>query len=149
MNQITEGEVGAAIQEVFFEKGLPGFLHLTRFIVDQADPEAPLAVLQSIEDEQVWFLIGNPLAFFPDYEFELSVDTKEELGIGEDPYLAVWGIITYRGSINLSTMNLQAPLVIHMNNSKGKQIILNDPRYSIRQSIMPDAGQEVAPHAGS
>ena len=124
------------VKDVVFDKGLPGFRHLTRFILDQSNSDMPFAVLQSLENKDTWFLIGDPFVFYQDYEFELTQGEKDELGVDAADDIAVWGVITYKGSIHNATINLQAPVVINRVRGRGKQIILNDTRYSIRHPLV-------------
>lgn len=138
-----------AVQAILFERGLPGFQHLTKFAIEQSDPNVPLAVLQSLEEENVWFLIGDPFSFYQDYEFELSEEVENELKVEETGELTVWGIITYKGSILESTMNLQAPVVINHVKGIGKQVILNDSRFSIRHPIVHNPAIGVNSNAGA
>lgn len=134
--------------EVCFEKGIPGFPDLFRFILEQSDPKLPFATLQSLEDENISFLIGDPFVFFHDYEFDVTSDVESELEIKDISEVVVWAIITVRGSLAESTMNLKAPLIINNNRMYGKQIILNDPRYSLRQQLPVSSDHGGAQDAG-
>lgn len=122
-------------EEICFEKGLPGFPDHFRFVLEQSDLELPFAFLQSLEDTNISFLIGDPFAFFKEYEFDLPHEVESELEIKDINEVMVWVIITLKGSLEESTMNLKAPLVINKNRMLGKQVILNASRYSLREQI--------------
>lgn len=133
--------------EIRFEKGLPGFPDLSAFILEQSDPSLPFATLQSLEDTNISFLIGDPFAFFREYEFDLPPDVEAELEIKDIQEVMVWAIITLRGSLAESTMNLKAPLVMNKVRMCGKQVILDDSRLSLRQQILinpEDGGKQDA-----
>ena len=77
----------------------------------------------------------NPFGFFPDYSTNLSQQDLYELGADaiEDISFYVIGVI--RDSIEESTVNLKAPLVVNALNHKAKQVILEQPEYTFRHAL--------------
>jgi len=118
-----------------FSKGIPGFDEETDFVLITI-PETPFGYLQSIREKGLSFLLGDPFAFYPSYEFELPDDEAEELGI--DTELIIRCIITLKESVDQSTMNLLAPIVMNPLGHSGKQIVLHRTPYHTKHSLMQE-----------
>ena len=116
-----------------FSKGLPGFDEETDFaLITMA--ETPFCYLQSLRDKGLSFLLGDPFAFYPSYEFELPDEEAEELGIESD--VVVRCIITLIENVEQSTINLLAPIVLNPVANSGKQIVLHRAPYHTRHSLL-------------
>lgn len=135
MNASQRVELG----KLFFEEGLPGFSHLQFFQLVQEE-ESPFFLIQSTEEKNVGFWVVNPFSFFPEYQFSLTDASKEALHLNEDSPVAVFSIVTIRGN-HQATVNLKAPIVVNLSNRMGRQIILPEDTYSIRQPLF---GQQAA-----
>lgn len=129
MNASQQVELG----KLFFEDGIPGFSHLQFFQLMQEE-ESPFFLIQSIEEVDVGFWVIDPFSFFPEYKFELSDVAKATLRIEEQSQIAVFSIVTIRGN-NQATVNLKAPIVVNLSNRMGRQVILQEDTYSIRQPL--------------
>ncbi|MGF9910078.1 flagellar assembly protein FliW [Brevibacillus porteri] len=129
MNAKQEVEMG----KLFFEDGIPGFSHLQFFQLLQEE-ESPFFIIQSTEEKEVGFWVIDPFSFFPEYKFELSDVAKNVLHVDEESQLGVFSIITLRGN-NEATVNLKAPIVVNLSNRMGRQVILQEDTYSIRQPL--------------
>ncbi|MBW5468707.1 flagellar assembly protein FliW [Brevibacillus formosus] len=129
MNASQQVELG----KLFFEDGIPGFSHLQFFQLLQEE-ESPFFLIQSIEENDVGFWVLNPFSFFPDYQFTLPETSKTALRLDEETPVAVFSIVTIRGN-DQATVNLKAPIVINLANRMGRQIILQEDSYPIRQPL--------------
>lgn len=129
MNASQQVELG----KLFFEDGIPGFSHLQFFQLMQEE-ESPFYLIQSIEEANVGFWSVDPFSFFPAYKFELSNVAKEALRVEDQSQLAVFTIVTLREN-NPATVNLKAPIVVNLSNRMGRQVILQEDTYSIRQPL--------------
>lgn len=129
MNASQQVELG----KLFFEDGIPGFSHLQFFQLMQEE-ESPFFLIQSTEEKDIGFWVVNPFSFFHDYRFTLSDVSKEALHLNEESPVAVFSIVTIRGN-NQATVNLKAPIVINLANRMGRQVILQEDTYSIRQPL--------------
>ncbi|MGG4439869.1 flagellar assembly protein FliW [Brevibacillus fortis] len=136
MNTSQKVELG----KLFFEDGIPGFSHLQFFQLMQEE-ESPFFLIQSTEDKDVGFWVVDPFVFFPSYEFSLSSVTKETLRINESSPVAVFSIVTIREN-NQTTVNLKAPIVVNLSNRMGRQVILQEDSYSIRQQLIEQPATE-------
>ncbi|MFK2826309.1 flagellar assembly protein FliW [Bacillus sp. B190/17] len=120
-----------------FPHGIPGFIDEKSFTLLAFPDNDSFFVLQSINTPALGFVVTNPFTFFPDYDIQLDDTTVEALDLQKPEDAAVYTILTVREPFNETTANLQAPVVININNKKAKQTILNDSRYQTRHLIMP------------
>ncbi len=120
---------------VTFPNGLPGFEDLRQFIFIQENQDLPMAYMQSVEDGEVSFIIINPFAFVPNYEFELAEADEVELEIHNQEELRVWVIMNAGETLESSTINLLAPLIINFEAKICKQVVLHDTSYSTKHPL--------------
>ena len=122
-----------------FPNGLIAFEDMKHFfVIENDDKEIPICWLQSAEKPDLAFAVMNPFLIKHDYEFELSAADREELGIKNTKEVAVFSIVVIPGDIRQLTTNLLAPLVINVSRKNGKQIVLQDKRYTINHSILEE-----------
>ena len=121
------GEMHIGEDEIFhFPYGIPGFEKIKNFVILPLETESPFAILQSIEQAEVGFVIALPFVFKKDYKFDLSDEDKEELKISDSEDIITYTIVTLKEPFNSSTINLQAPVVINHKLKIGKQLVLQD-----------------------
>ena len=116
--------------------GLIGFESHTKYLpIPFQEGNDSMLSLQCLDDETLSFILMNPFGFFPDYSPNLSQQDLYELGADaiEDISFYVIGVI--RDSIEESTVNLKAPLVVNTLNHKAKQVILEQPEYTFRHAL--------------
>lgn len=138
-------------QKIVFAHGIPGFDELRNFVLLQPDPEVPFTFLQSLEDGELSFILTNPFAFYPEYEFVLPDTTKEELNIENESDCSIWSIVSVKESIQDATLNLLAPVIIQDKEKIGKQIILQGTPYRTKHALIRDdaGGKEATSDAGT
>lgn len=125
-----------------FKTGLPGFEQLKRFVLLDLEEEAPFKCLQSVDEEDAAFVVVNPFLFYPDYEFQLPSTVQEELEITREEDVEVWCIVTIHCSVEETTLNLLAPVILNKIGRWGKQIVLHDTVYRTKHKLLhtiPDA----------
>ena len=122
-------------QRLSFPTGLYGFESFKEYALLDAEQE-PFYWLQSLDVEQVAFVLINPFIFRPDYE--MNIDNEELLPIGiTDPGKAViFSIVTIPVDNGPITANLQGPLVINRDNRLGIQAVLTDSRWRTKHDII-------------
>ncbi|GAB7389193.1 flagellar assembly protein FliW [Bacillaceae bacterium] len=130
------GELEFTEQDVVsFPDGLPGFAEEKAFLFVPVDERSPFAFMQSVQNEALCFLVLNPFAFYRDYDFELPEAVVKKLEIEKAEDVQVWNIVVAKEPFRESTVNLQAPIVVNVPKRKAKQVVLNDPRYPLRQRL--------------
>lgn len=128
---------------IHFDSGIPSFLEEKKFIILPFGEGTPLYILQSVTTPELGFVIVSPFQFFPDYQVKLSDSTIDALQIEKEADVALFVILTVQDPFTNTTANLQGPVVINSKKQKGKQISLNDPIYTTKHLLIPQAvGQE-------
>ncbi|MGE7950574.1 flagellar assembly protein FliW [Lysinibacillus xylanilyticus] len=128
------GEVEIVEKDILtFEQGLLGLENHKRFVLLPISEEHPLALLQSVEQVEIGFVVAYPFSFKKDYSFDLSEEDLEQLQIENEEDVITYAIVTMKETLQDSTINLLAPLVINMDEKCGKQIVLQDNKsYPLR-----------------
>jgi flagellar assembly factor FliW len=106
---------------------LPGFPEQRRFALVQLDDDGVLCQLRSLDDPSLRFLVMSPLPFFPDYAPEVGDDVVEELQIGSADDVIVLLVLNAGESLDSTTANLMAPVVVNTATMRAVQVILDDP----------------------
>ncbi|GAB6991334.1 flagellar assembly protein FliW [Paenibacillus pini] len=134
--EITEEQI------YHFNKGLPGFDEETEFALISLQ-EGTFSYMQSLKEPALAFLLTEPFDYYSDYEFELSPSDMEELEIKEQ--VLVRCIITLKESIEESTINLLAPVILNPEKQLGKQVVLHNTSYQTRHPLWIEELQEKEP----
>lgn len=121
--------------EIIFNKGIPGFESLKSFTLKDLDGNEKFKVLESKKDE-IGFVTISPFEIYSDYEIKLDEETIKELKIDKPEDVLILSIITLGKTLENSTMNLQAPLVININNNLGKQYIMQNSKYKTKHPLI-------------
>jgi len=139
INTKYHGEKEIEEKEVItFVKPIPGFPDEDKFIVLPLDEEGSFFALQSIQNEQLAFVISNPFLFFPDYDFTLENTAVEQLEIASEKDVLVFTILTVQEPFEKTTANLQAPIIINQKKNLAKQVILNQTNYITKHLLFPN-----------
>ncbi|MFB5085905.1 flagellar assembly protein FliW [Psychrobacillus sp. PGGUH221] len=119
-----------------FQNGLPGFEDNKEFVILPLEKDSPFAILQSIKQQEIGFVIALPFVFKKDYAFDLTEEDREELQIDSSEDLITYSIVTLKEPFSSSTLNLQAPLLINHKQKIAKQLVLQDANaYPLRFQI--------------
>lgn len=110
---------------------LPGFADLRRFALVQLDDDGVLCSLRSLEDPEIRFLVVPPFAFFPDYAPVVGDDVVDDLGIESVDDVLVLVVVNAGGSVESTTANLLAPVVVNTVNRRAAQVLLDDAALSV------------------
>ena len=121
--------------EIIFKKGLPGLEYLNSFIIKDLDGNEKFKILESKEGE-VSFVTITPFEIYSEYEINLNDETIKELQIDRPEDVLVLSMITIGKTLETSTMNLQAPLVINIKNNLGKQYIMQNSKYETKHTLI-------------
>lgn len=113
-------------QIIIFEKGIPGFEDTTKYVLLSIQQDSPFATLQSIEEQEVGFIVTVPFAFKQDYVFDLADEDTTALKVTSDKDILTYSIVTLKDPFETSTINLLAPIIINTSKKLGKQIVLQD-----------------------
>jgi flagellar assembly factor FliW len=129
-------------QKIIFPQGLLGFEALKDYLLLDAERQ-PFYWLQSMDMEQVAFILVNPFLFRPDYELNISSEELAEIGICSPEKALIFAIVTVPPNGDPITANLQGPLVINRDNRTGKQAVLSDFRWKTKHDILAEMAATV------
>lgn len=122
---------------IFISEGLFGFESQKQFIIIRFyDDDDTLLCLQSIEEQQLAFIVMNPFRPFPSYAPTLLNSELKSLDATASTDLCYYVIAVVREDFKDSTVNLKCPVVVNPENKKARQIILENGDYSMRQVIV-------------
>ncbi|MBM7557470.1 flagellar assembly protein FliW [Halanaerobacter jeridensis] len=133
------GEIEINKEEIVeFIVGPYGFEELTDYVL-LAEEDSSLFWLQSVEDEDLAFVVSEPWTFYEDYEFDLNDNVKEKLNLDNKEEVLVVNMITVpNNKPREMTMNLKAPIIINKDDKLAKQIILNEGDYPVKYKLLDD-----------
>lgn len=129
-----------------FPDGLPGFDQVQVYALLEDDRCLPLRWLQAIDQPEVCFILVDPWLVLESFEVELGRRDLASLRIAEPDQAEVHAILAIRDQGASVTANLKAPIVLNRSCRLGRQIILADDRFELRQPVAALAGR---PTAGS
>ena len=121
--------------EILFEKGIPGFENYRYFNVNIVEGNKKIYNIVSKVDSNVGFISISPFDIKKDYEIDLDDQFIKELDIKNEKDVLVLCLITLGKSLKDSTANLKAPIIINIKNNRGKQLILQDDKYKIKEPL--------------
>ena len=124
-------------QKIVFPYGLFGFEDQRDYLLLDAERQ-PFYWLQSMDVEQVAFVLVNPFLFRPDYEVNISNEELADIGIRSPEKALIFSIVTIPPDDKPMTANLQGPLIINRDNRTGKQAVLSDTRWKTKHDIMAE-----------
>ena len=119
-----------------FEKGMLGLEELKQYLLVKLDEYDPFYLLQSIDDEDIGFILACPFDFHNEYEFDLKEDLIERLDIKKQEDVTIFTTVTLNSNVSKITTNLKAPIIINIYNKLGEQIILDKEKYQIKHPLM-------------
>ncbi len=120
---------------ITFPSGLVGCEQWKRFRLVSEPETEPFLRLESLDDEQVGFLVVDPFVFVPDYEFRINDNDSADLRLAGASNARVLVILTIKDNPLQVTGNLLGPLVINLKEKLGKQLVLGESTYSVRHPV--------------
>lgn len=113
-----------ALPELMMAGGLAGFPDAERYVLVELPEASPLALLRSLDEPGLEFVVVPPTVFFPDYAPELDDADAERLGLTDAADALLLVVVTVGESVETSTVNLLAPVVINQRTLAAAQVIL-------------------------
>jgi len=120
---------------IIFEDGFIGMEDYKKWLpVSFGDTVSNMSCLQSVDEVNLAFVTINPFVIVSDYNAEISDADKDALEIDDENTVTCHVICTMKETVEDSTINLKAPVVINTKNRKGKQVVLDYP-YEFRYKL--------------
>jgi len=130
--QVNESEL------VHFPSGLLGLPEIKDYaLIDPAD-DTLILWLQSVDNPNLALPILEPGVFKPDYKFQLTKSELEELKLLSVKNAAVFTVLTIPDDITQMSANLKAPLVVNLEESMAKQVVLQESRHQIKYPMFKE-----------
>lgn len=121
---------------ITFESGVPGFEELKKFILVPHKDNEVFNILQSLEDDNVGFVVVSPFLVDNKYEVNLDESLVKKLKLQSSNEACIFSMVTLHSNIKKITVNLKAPIVINAENKLAHQVILNNDKYSIKSPLI-------------
>jgi flagellar assembly factor FliW len=121
---------------IIFPSGIPGFEECRKFVLASIAEYAPFEWLVGIDNPPVRFAIINPMLIRPDYQPAMIRKQFEDIEIEQPHDVLLYSIVTIRENPLESTANLVGPVIINKRKRIGKQVIIDDERYTTQEFIL-------------
>ena len=135
-DQTTQLKLKSKDAIIHFDEGLIGFSEFKDFVLMENDGLAPFRLLQSLESPQVGFLVLEASALVGNYCEVVPAREWETVGVTGKTKPLAFVIVVIGSTPQSSTGNFQAPLLVNYDKMIGKQIILTDSGFSVRQALV-------------
>ncbi|MGL5973279.1 MAG: flagellar assembly protein FliW [Oscillospiraceae bacterium] len=103
-------------------------------IIHLNDVGSDFVFLQSVDDENVCFVLVNPDVLKEEYKPYISRSLNRRLDVESDSDLIIWVIGVIYEDFYESTVNLKSPILINTKNNKGAQFV-TDESYPLKTLI--------------
>ncbi|WP_434283104.1 flagellar assembly protein FliW [Clostridium botulinum] len=123
---------------IYFEKGIPGFEELKKFIIFPVEDNDVFSVFHSIEKEDMGIIVTSPFSIEKDYEIQLEEEQIKNLKLKDEKDTLVLNTVTLSSDMNKITANLRAPIVINIKEKIGEQIIINSDKYKVKHPLFKE-----------
>lgn len=125
-----------------FNEGVYGFPRAKKFLLIETGQDSDFHWLQCADDPALTFLVTDPTLFYPD--FRASVDNEHPLVAAMADDYQLLAIVTVDKPTRHVTINLAAPLAVHIKRREGCQLILSGKGLRTRHDLIKDFKNEFA-----
>lgn len=119
----------------YFADGLMGYETLKRFALVETEEFQPFLWMVSVDDPRVAFALAEPELFYADrYDVPLGDSDKDVLDLHPGDTVSIFVLVSTLDGGRRITANLKGPVVVNDRNRLGKQVVIYNPAYSVRQA---------------
>ncbi len=118
-----------------FPWGIPGFPNLRRWLALNVEDNSTFVWLQSLDDANVALPTMDPYYVFEDYDPKLPSYAVAALEIESPSDFSILCVVVVTENAEEMTMNLFAPIVINLRTHMGRQVVLENSGFSVRQAL--------------
>jgi len=124
-----------------FDEGILGFPDSRQYILIPHEADSPFAWLQSVDEENLAFLLVNPVVVKSDYVVQLPEKAADDLKLTDASEGVVFAIVVVPEDPHMMRMNLRAPVIINVHERLGQQVVLEDTSLDLRYPILSEEEQ--------
>lgn len=121
---------------VGFPFGIPGFETCFSFRFLVAGLAKPFMRMESNDDESVSFIVIDPNFIVKKYSVKLSDKDKRDLDVSSSDECIVAAIVAVGETVDKTTVNLMAPIVVNVKKGLAKQVIMADSGYPLTKPLL-------------
>lgn len=124
---------------IYLEPGLLGFSQYHRYVLIEPQRESPFLWLQCLDNPDLAFVVIDPRNLLSDYHPGPLDQVIREMELENPDDLIVLVILTIPpGQPQEMTANLMGPIVVNLKTRQGKQLVVEDPRFSHKHRVLPN-----------
>jgi flagellar assembly factor FliW len=116
---------------ITFEQGLPGFFHVSQFLLVTDEEDDTFCWLQCVEDGELVFVLMDVFKILPDYDPQIPFALLD--GLSES--YAIYNIAVIPDEPRETRVNLKAPIIIDPHTRKGWQVVAGNEEYGVRHYL--------------
>ncbi len=120
---------------IIYTRGMYGFEQYKKYVILKDNPEDDIMYLQSIEKDDLSFVIIDPYSIIPSYEPKISDEDIIELKVLDKNHLKFLVIAIIKEKIEDSVVNLKSPIAINPDLKIAKQIIVENLEYPLKYPV--------------
>jgi flagellar assembly factor FliW len=128
-----------------FPWGIPGFDELRRFLALSLAEQPNFVWLQSLDDGSVALPTCDPWQVFPDYDPRLPSYATAALELEKPDDFTILCVVVVTKGAETMTMNLMAPILVNLKTRRGRQVMLENSGYSVREPLPRTAAEPATP----
>ena len=117
---------------ITFTQPIIGFQEYRRFVHLPGPPDSLVTWLQSMDSDELAFLLMDPTQAVPDYTAEVSPHDLTELAASSVDELEVYTLVVVPEDPAKVRTNLKAPILLNPKHRLGKQVVLEKSDYPIQ-----------------
>ncbi len=121
-----------------FEEGIVGFSSLKRWIVIENPEMRPFKWLQSVDNPEIALMVIEPRLIRADYKMIIAAEEHKKIkleNLGNEKKWIALCVIVVDNNIEDSIVNLKAPIIINLDDRKGRQVILLNDDYDVEEPL--------------
>ena len=136
-----------------FDKGLPAFEECKDFVFILDKKLQPFICMQSLEKQNLSFVLIDPFTIKKDYTVRLQENILEAMDIKDENDLLILSVVTVNPDMTQTTANLMGPIVLNLRTNQGMQVILEDVdpelvRFNVWEGVSEIESEQHEVHAG-
>ncbi len=121
-----------------FEEGIIGFYDLKRWVIIENPDMQPFKWLQSVDNPKIALMVIDPHLIRSNYKMVIPAEEHWKIGLENLEKREQWltlCVIVADKEIENSIVNLKAPILINLEERRGRQIILLNDDYDVEEPL--------------